>query len=76
MPVTKFTTICLLLTLAAQHNLEVHQVDIKAAFLNGELEEIYLCHPLGFRDNPKVVWHLQRALYSLKQASKAWYDML
>jgi len=66
-PVTKFTTIRSLLALAAQHNLEVHQVDVKAAFLNGELEEeIYLRPPPGFHDNSKVVWHLQRALYGLK----------
>ena len=76
-PITKFTTIQSLLALAAQHNLEVHQVDVKAAFLNGELEEeIYLCPPPGFRDNSKVVWRLQRALYGLKQALKAWYDTL
>lgn len=42
-PVTKFTTIFSLLTLAAQHGLEVHQIDVKAAFLNSVLEEkIYL----------------------------------
>jgi len=76
-PVTKFTTIHSLLALAAQHDLEVHQIDIKAAFLNGKLdEEIYLCPPPGFRNDPKVIWHLLCALYSLKQASKAWYDTL
>ena len=76
-PITKFTTIHSLLTLVAQHDLEVHQVDVKAAFLNGELEEeIYLCPPPGFHNNPKVIWHLQCTLYGLKQASKAWYDML
>jgi len=76
-PVTKFTTIRSLLALAAQHDLEVHQIDVKAAFLNGELdEEIYLRPPPGFRNDPKVVWRLLRALYSLKQASKAWYDTL
>ena len=76
-PVTKFTTIHSLLVLAAQHDLEVHQIDVMAAFLNGKLEEeIYLCPPPGFHDDPKVVWQLLRALYGLKQASKAWYDML
>ena len=76
-PVMKFTTIWSLLALAAQHDLEVHQVDIKVAFLNGELEEeIYLHPPPGFHDDPKVVWHLQHTLYSLKQSLKAWYDML
>ena len=76
-PITKFTTIHSLLVLAAQHDLEVHQIDVKAAFLNGKLEEeIYLRPPPGFHDDPKVVWRLLRALYGLKQASKAWYDML
>ena len=76
-PVTKFTTIHSLLALAAQHDLEVHQIDVKVAFLNGKLdEEIYLHPPPGFHNDPKVVWHLLRALYGLKQASKAWYDTL
>jgi len=76
-PITKFTTICSLLALATQHDLKVHQVDVKAAFLNGELEEeLYLRPPPGFRDDSKVIWRLQCALYGLKQASKAWYDTL
>ena len=76
-PITKFTTIHSLLALAAQHDLKVHQIDIKVAFLNGKLdEEIYLCPPPGFRNDPKVVWCLLHALYGLKQASKAWYDTL
>ena len=58
-PVTKFTTIRSLLALAAQHDLKVHQIDVKAAFLNGELEEeIYLRPPPSFRDNPNIVWRL------------------
>ena len=76
-PITKFTTIRSLLALAAQHDLKVHQIDIKATFLNGKLEEeIYLHPPPGFCNDPKVVWQLLHALYGLKQASKAWYDML
>ena len=64
-PVTKFTTIRSLLVLAAQHNLEVHQIDVKAAFLNGKLEEEIYLHPLpGFHDDLKVVWRLLRALLS------------
>ena len=75
--VTKFTTICSLLALAAQHNPKVHQINVKTAFLNGELEEeIYLHPPPGFHDNPNIVWRLLQALYGLKQASKVWYDML
>ena len=42
-PVTKFTTICSLLTLAAQHDLEVHQIDVKAAFLNREAQSSCSC---------------------------------
>ena len=76
-PVTKFTTIHSLLVLAAQHNIKVHQIDVKATFLNGKLEEEIYPHPLpGFCDDPKVIWHPQHTLYSLKQALMAWYDML
>ena len=76
-PVTKFSSIRVLLALAAYYDLEIHQMDVKSAFLNGELEEeIYLRPPPGFRDKPVKVWHLWRALYGLKQASKAWYDTL
>ena len=74
-PITKFSSICMLLVLAAYYDLEIHQMDVKSAFLNGELEEeIYLHPPPGFHDKPGKVWCLWCALYSLKQASKAWYD--
>lgn len=76
-PVAKFSTIRLLLALAARYNLEIHQMDVKSAFLNGKLEEeVYLRPPPGFRDSSDMVWRLHRALYGLKQAPKSWYTRL
>ncbi|GJR56139.1 retrotransposon protein, putative, unclassified [Tanacetum coccineum] len=57
----------------------IYQMDVKTAFLNGELkEEVYVSQPEGFvdQDNPSHVYKLKKALYGLKQAPRAWYDML
>ncbi|GJV32717.1 retrovirus-related pol polyprotein from transposon TNT 1-94 [Tanacetum coccineum] len=54
-------------------------MDIKTTFLNGELrEEVYLSQPKGFvdLDNPTYLYKMKKALYCLKQAPHAWYDML
>ncbi|GKE08752.1 retrovirus-related pol polyprotein from transposon TNT 1-94 [Tanacetum coccineum] len=54
-------------------------MDVKMAFLNGELKEkVYVSQPEGFvdQDNPSHVYNLKKALYGLKQAPHAWYDML
>ena len=76
-PVTKFNSIRVLLALAARLDLEVHQMDVKSAFLNGELEEeIYMRVPPGHNSPPGVVWKLNKALYGLKQASREWYKKL
>ncbi|GJU04865.1 retrovirus-related pol polyprotein from transposon TNT 1-94 [Tanacetum coccineum] len=64
---------------AAHKNMTIYQMDVKTAFLNGELkEEVYVSQPEGFvdQDNPSHVYKLKKALYSLKQAPCAWYDML
>ncbi|GKD00238.1 retrovirus-related pol polyprotein from transposon TNT 1-94 [Tanacetum coccineum] len=53
-------------------------MDVKTAFLNGELnEEVYVCQPEGFvdPDHPTHVYRLKKALFSLKQA-RGWYDTL
>ncbi|GKB84157.1 retrovirus-related pol polyprotein from transposon TNT 1-94 [Tanacetum coccineum] len=54
-------------------------MDVKTAFLNGELkEEVYVSQPEGIvdQDKPSHVYKLKKALYGLKQATRAWYDML
>nr|GEY60010.1 retrovirus-related Pol polyprotein from transposon TNT 1-94 [Tanacetum cinerariifolium] len=64
---------------AAHKNMVVYQMDAKTAFLNGNLrEEVYVSQPDGFvdLDNPNHVYKLKKALYRLKQAPHAWYDML
>nr|KAJ0204847.1 hypothetical protein LSAT_V11C500242580 [Lactuca sativa] len=72
-PVSRISTIRLLLALAAIHNLVIHQMDVKTAFLNGDLdEEIYMKQPEGFvmPGNEHKVCKLKKSLYGLKQAPK------
>ncbi|GJV34010.1 retrovirus-related pol polyprotein from transposon TNT 1-94 [Tanacetum coccineum] len=67
------------LMFAAHVNMVVYQMDVKTAFLNGNLrEEVYVSQSDGFvdPDNPNHVYKLKKALYGLKQAPRAWYDML
>ena len=74
-PVAKFTSIRILAALTAYYNLELHQMDVKTAFLNGHLdEEIYMLQPDGFieKGNQGKVCKLNRSIYGLKQASRQW----
>ena len=58
-----------LLTYAAAQDLEIHQMDAVAAYLNSDLtEEIYIWPPDGIPLSPGKIWHLEKALYGLKQA--------
>nr|ABB47331.1 retrotransposon protein, putative, Ty1-copia subclass [Oryza sativa Japonica Group] len=76
-PVARLTTIRVLLALAASHGLLIHQMDVKTAFLNGELEEeIYMDQPDGYvlESQEGMVCKLLKSLYGLKQAPKQWHE--
>jgi reverse transcriptase-like protein len=73
-PVAKLTSLRMILTLSNEHDLEVHQMDIKSAYLNGALkEEIYMEPPLGFNLPDGMVLKLTKAVYGMKQGSRVWY---
>ncbi|GJR39456.1 retrovirus-related pol polyprotein from transposon TNT 1-94 [Tanacetum coccineum] len=78
-PVARIEAIRIFVANVAHKNMTIYQMDVKTAFLNGELkEEVYVSQPEGFvdQDNPSHVYKLKKALYGLKQAPRAWYDML
>lgn len=78
-PVTRLETVRMILALAANKGWEVHHLDVKTAFLNGEIqEEVYVSQPEGFVHKGKehLVYKLAKALLSLRQAPRAWYAKL
>nr|GFB35692.1 hypothetical protein [Tanacetum cinerariifolium] len=78
-PVARTEAIRLFLAYAAHKDFTVFQMDVKTAFLNGIIkEEVYVGQPLGFvsKQYPDHVYALYKALYCLKQAPRAWYDVL
>jgi hypothetical protein len=69
----------LLLTLAAQEGWQVHHMDVKSVFLNGDLkEEVYVRQPMGFivASQEGKVLGLRKALHGLRQAPRAWNSKL
>nr|GEY94527.1 integrase, catalytic region, zinc finger, CCHC-type, peptidase aspartic, catalytic [Tanacetum cinerariifolium] len=77
--VARIEAICIFIANAASRNMTIYQMDVKTAFLNGELkEEVYVSQPEGFvdPDHPTHVYRLKKALYGLKQPPRAWYDTL
>ncbi|KAH9793297.1 hypothetical protein KPL71_004477 [Citrus sinensis] len=75
-PVVKHTTIRILLALVAEYELKLAQLDVKTAFLHGDLnEEIYMIQPCGFKvaENENHMCRLIKSLYELKQSLRQWY---
>eukprot|EP00253_Pinus_taeda_P035284 PITA_35284 len=77
-PVVKMSSIRVILGLVVALDLECEQLDVKTAFLHGELEEeIYMEQPEGFIEKGKegLVCRLKKSLYGLKQAPRQWFNM-
>jgi hypothetical protein len=78
-PIARLEAIRMFLAYACHKRFKVYQMDVKSAFLNGDLnEEVYMEQPKGFKlsDNPDLVCKLKKDLYGLKQAPRAWYHRL
>ena len=76
-PVVRYTSIRLLIAIAAKLKLRMQQMDAVTAFLNGELTDIYMHQPIGLADGTKRVCKLKKALYGLKQSLNFvgfWFD--
>ncbi|GJV23170.1 putative ribonuclease H-like domain-containing protein [Tanacetum coccineum] len=78
-PVARIETIRLFLAYASFKDFVVYQMKVKSAFLYGKIEEeVYVCQPPGFEDPnfPDRVYKVEKALYGLHQAPRAWYETL
>jgi hypothetical protein len=78
-PVARHDTIRMIISLAAMNEWTVFQLDVKSAFLHGELvEQVFVDQPPGYvkKGSKHMVYKLKRALYGLKQAPRSWYNRI
>ena len=78
-PIARLEAIRILLAYASCMNIKLYQMDVKSAILNGIInEEIYIEQPLGFKSYKFLnhVYKLNKVLYRIKQAPRAWYERL
>ena len=76
-PTARYSSIRIVLALSSHYAWSIYQLDVKSAFLNGDLEEeVYVEQPQGFyvKGHEADVYLLKKALYGLKQAPQAWYQ--
>jgi Reverse transcriptase (RNA-dependent DNA polymerase) len=74
-PMAMFKSIRILLVIDAFHDYEIWQMNVKTAFLNGDLEEdVYMTQPMGFEyaNNASKICKLKKSIYGLEQASRSW----
>jgi hypothetical protein len=75
-PVSSKDSFRITTALVAHYDLELHQIDVKTTFLNGDLyENVYMAQPKGFvvEEKENLGCHLTKSIYRLKQASRQWY---
>lgn len=78
-PVSRMDTVRMFLALAAQRDWSVYQLDVKSAFLHGNLtKDVYVDQPQGYEVKTAMhkVYKLNKALYGLKQAPRAWFSRI
>ncbi|GAA0144190.1 transmembrane signal receptor [Lithospermum erythrorhizon] len=78
-PVARMDIVRMILSIAANQGWMVHQLDVKSAFLHGELiEEVFIEQPRGYlkKGDEDLVYKLHKALYGLKQAPRAWFSRI
>jgi len=78
-PVARLDTIRIVISIAAQKSWVIYQLDVKSAFLHGEItEEVFVEQPPGYeqKGHEAKVYRLKKALYGLKQAPRAWYSRI
>lgn len=76
-PVVRLNTIRILMALAVQNGMKIHQMDAITAFLQGDVEEeLYMQQPIGFNDDSGNVCRLNKAIYGLRQAGRQWNKKL
>jgi hypothetical protein len=77
-PIARYTSIRSIIAITVEMGWSIHQMDVKTAFLNGFIDEVYIEKPEGFEvsDRETHVCLLRKALYGLKQAPRAWYSRI